>query len=95
MQYLTVCLLSESLGIGPENVQGKCMHFIPLQYMVMIQMSEFKHELSLLILTNKYNTIWLFSDIPCVFVFMKYVSNFFTKLKSINSVVETFARTNV
>lgn len=95
MQYLTVCLISESLEIEPENVQGKCTRFIPLQYMVMIQMPDFKHELSLLIHTNKYNTIRLFSDIPCVFVFMKYVSNFFTKLKSINLVVETFAKTNV
>lgn len=63
----------------------------------MIQMPEFKykHELSLLIPANNYSTIQLFSDMPCVFVFMKYVSNFFTKLKSMNLAVETFAKTNV
>lgn len=63
----------------------------------MIQMPEFKykHELSLLVFTNNYIIIQLFSDIPCVFVFMEYVSNFFTKSKSMNLAVETFAKTDV
>lgn len=65
--------------------------------MIMIQMPEFKykHELSLLISTNNYKIIQLFTDIPGVFVFMKYVSNFFTKMKSMNLAVETFAKTTV
>lgn len=75
-----------------------CKENVPiLSHLITIQMPEFKykHELSLLIPTNNYNTIQLFGDICCVFVFMKYVSNFFTKLKSMNLAVETVAKTNV
>lgn len=82
-------------------MQGKCTRFVPREYMVMMQMPEFefKHELSLLIPTNSCSelilVIQLFSDMPCVFVFLKSVSNFFTKLKTTNLAVETFAKTDV
>lgn len=39
LQYLTVCLIAESLGSGPRNVQGKCPVLSHLN-MIMIQMPE-------------------------------------------------------
>lgn len=69
-------------------MQGKCTRFVPREYMVMMQMPEFKfkHELSLLIPTNSCSelilVIQLFSDMPCVFVFLKSVSNFFYKVEN-------------
>lgn len=68
-------LISECLESGLKHVQGKCTRFVPHEYMVMMQMPEFKskHELSLLIPTNSSSelilVIQLFSDMPCVFVF--------------------------
>lgn len=68
---------------------------------MMMRMPEFKHkhELPLLIPTNSCSelipTIQMFSDMPCVFVSKKSMSNFFTKLKIMNSAVETFAKTDV